>query len=318
MCLYPKLVKNPKYRMNKKNGGQVPPVTDKRVLYVPIGCGKCMECMKKKAREWKVRLLEEIRHQETNAHFVTLTFSNESIIELSKNIDIKGYERDNEIARIAVRRFLERWRKKHKKSVRHWLVTELGGNGTENIHLHGIIWTDKPEDIDKIWGYGFAGLGEYVNEKTINYITKYVTKTDLKHKEYKPRIFSSPGIGKNYTNRLDSKNNKYNGKETKEYYRTRQGYKLALPIYYRNKIYNDEEREKLWLHKLDQQKRYVDGKEISIKNGENIYYKYLEIARQKNTELGYGNDSINWDLKKYENERRNMLHRERTKKKFHN
>ena len=33
--------------------------------------------------------------------------------------------------------------KNKQKSVRHWLITELGHNGTENIHLHGIIWTNK-------------------------------------------------------------------------------------------------------------------------------------------------------------------------------
>ena len=30
----------------------------------------------------------------------------------------------------AVRFFLERWRKEYKKSLRHWLVTEIGGNYT--------------------------------------------------------------------------------------------------------------------------------------------------------------------------------------------
>ena len=60
MCLYPKLIANPKYKANKKNGGNVPPIFDKRVLTIPIGCGKCIECKKKKAREWQVRLSEEI------------------------------------------------------------------------------------------------------------------------------------------------------------------------------------------------------------------------------------------------------------------
>ena len=58
---------------------------------------------------------------------------------------------ENKIATLAVRRFLERWRKKYKKSVRHWLVTELGQKNTEHLHLHGIIWTDKGEEINKIW-----------------------------------------------------------------------------------------------------------------------------------------------------------------------
>ena len=53
MCLYPKLIKNRKYIANKKNGGAIPPVTDLRVIMVPVGCGKCIECLKQKGREWQ-------------------------------------------------------------------------------------------------------------------------------------------------------------------------------------------------------------------------------------------------------------------------
>ena len=49
MCLFPKLIRNKKYCSTKKNGGVIPAVNDKRVLYVAVGCGKCMECLKKKA-----------------------------------------------------------------------------------------------------------------------------------------------------------------------------------------------------------------------------------------------------------------------------
>jgi len=311
MCLYPKLITNRKYIPNKKNGGVIPAVSDKRVLQVPVGCGKCMECKKQKSREWQVRLQEEIRENK-NGKFVTLTFSDESIKELSKNIKLEGYELDNEIATKAVRRFLERWRKKYKKSVRHWLVTELGSNGTENIHLHGIIFTNETaETINKIWQYGYTWIGDkstggYVNEKTINYIVKYINKVDTKHKEYNSKILTSAGIGKNYTNRKDSQKNKYNDHETKETYTTRQGIKLPLPIYYRNKIYNDDEKEKLWLKKLDEQVRYVNGIKIDISKNEINYYKALKEARQKNKRLGFGNDEKNWNLKRYENERRNL------------
>ena len=56
MCLYPKLIKNKKFEPNKKNGGVAPPVNDKRTLLVPVGCGKCMECMRKKANDWRTNL----------------------------------------------------------------------------------------------------------------------------------------------------------------------------------------------------------------------------------------------------------------------
>ena len=135
MCLYPRLIKNRKYVSNKKNNGIVPQAKDQRALWVPVGCGNCMECKKQKAREWQVRLHEEIRERK-NGKFVTLSFSEQSLLELKNTIKgLSGYNLDNEIATKAIRRFLERWRKKYKKSVRHWLVTELGQTNTERIHI---------------------------------------------------------------------------------------------------------------------------------------------------------------------------------------
>lgn len=120
MCLYPKLIKNRKYTVTKKNGGDVPKCKDPRTLYVPMGCGKCMECMRQRARQWQVRLIEEIKqHKRGTQHFVTLTFSNEAIKTLTKEVEgLTGYELDNEIATRAIRLFLERWRSKRKQKNR--------------------------------------------------------------------------------------------------------------------------------------------------------------------------------------------------------
>lgn len=309
MCLYPKLIKNKKYVKNKKNGGVIPPVNDERVLWVPVGCQRCIECRKQKARGWQVRMLEDIKTNR-NGVFITLTLSNESIkkiVEQCELQNIEGYELDNEIATRATRMFLERWRKKHKKSLRHWLVTELGHDGTENIHLHGIIWTDeKWENIEKTWGYGFIWKGQYVNEKTVNYIVKYIHKVDEKHKEYNSKILTSAGIGSNYTNTKDAKINSYKGEETIETYRTRQGFKVAMPTYWRNKTYSEEEREKLWLIKLDKNERWVCGEKVKADDTEQ-YYKLLEWHRRRNKVLGYGDDKKRWDREVYENERRKIM-----------
>lgn len=311
MCLYPKLIKNRKYIPNKKNGGVIPPINDKRVLLVPVGCGKCMECKKQKARTWQTRLSEEIRHN-NECTFVTLTFSPENIIELDRDIiGLDGYNLDNEIATLAVRRFLERWRKKYKKSIKHWLITEIGGTRYESLHLHGIIWSKDVEEIKKIWKYGYVFCGDYVNEITINYIIKYVHKTDEKHENYQPKILTSNGIGKQYLNRIDANLNKYVKNKTNESYKTRTGVKINLPIYYRNKIYTEEEKEKLWLEKLDKDERWICGEKIDISNGEEDYYKLLEYYRKKNKRLGYGNNEINWEKKIYENQRRNLKHQEK-------
>ena len=80
-------------------------------------------------------------------------------------------------------------------------------------------------------------------------------KKDKDHKEYDPIVLCSAGIGAGYLNRQEAKNNKFRGIHTKETYTLRNGTKLNLPIYYRNKIYTDEEREKLFIQKID--KGYV-------------------------------------------------------------
>lgn len=322
---------------NQKNGGIIPPVFDERVLHIAVGCNKCIECKRQKAREWGIRMQEEIKVNK-NGKFIALTFSNESIkkitteirknaakkiIELRKykieknTIEIekiikstKGYELDNEIATYAVRRWLERYRKQHKKSIRHWLVTELGHNGTENIHIHGIIWTDTIEDALDKWIYGFTypktereKKTNYVNAASINYIIKYVNKIDKDHKHYNSKILTSSGIG----NKYNAKENKYNETETNETYRTNTGNKLGLPKYYRNKIYTDEEKEQLWINLLNKNERYVLGQRIDISKTEEEYYKILKTAQEKNKRLGYGTDKTNWKQKHYEETRREYL-----------
>lgn len=356
MCLYPQLIRNPKYKANKKNGGAIPHYHDGRVLHVPIGCGECMECRKRKGRDWQIRLLEDMRHH-TNGKFITLTFSNEKFTEYAKKANevvkktirktivipkgmwrwetrnyyrkevltrkkqITGYDLDNAIAIAAMRDFNERWRKKHGKALRHFMVTELGHEGTENIHLHGIVWTNESyEEIRNRWGNGFVwprpGTEEknaYVNEQTVNYIIKYIIKKDEDHKTYKSQILVSPGIGAGYMDRMDVKNNVFKESKTKETYRTRTGHEVALPIYWRNKIYTEEEREALWLHKLDKQQRYVCGEKIDISRTEKNYWKILKWYQRTNKELGYGDGKPDWNRAEYERERREMLHGERTK-----
>lgn len=311
MCLYPKFVLNPKYKPNKKNRGVIPPVSDYRVLYVPIGCKQCMECKKQKAMNWKTRLLEDVKVNR-EATFVTLTFNKQAFETLAKQApDIKGYTLDNWIATRAVRLFLERWRKEHKKSLRHWLVTELGHNGTENVHLHGIVWSKNVHKIRKHWQYGFVWCGTYVNERTVSYITKYVTKTDLKHKYYNPIILTSAGIGGNYVNSYNATNNKYVENKTREYYITANGTKLALPTYWRNKIYNEDERERLWLEKLDKCERFVLGERVDMAQGEENYWRAVEAARALNKRLGFRGGEIDYDEKDYEVKLREVNHKKR-------
>lgn len=280
--------------MNKKNNGKIPECRDERLLYVSVGCGKCKECRGQKKRNWQVRLHEELK-TDNSGKFITLTFDSIELDKLCKEINV---HESNAVATIAVRRFLERWRKKYKKSVKHWLITELGHNETERIHLHGILFTNESkEDIEKLWGYGYIWIGKYVNGETINYLVKYMTKLDLDHKGFEGKVLCSAGIGKDYTKTYNAKRNKYTPNKTIESYKLNNGAEINLPIYYRNKIYTEEEREKLWVEKIEKGVRYCNGVKYEYKTEEQINYfdnEVLKYNQIQNEKLGYGNDSAEW------------------------
>ena len=294
MCLYPKLIKNKRYYKTKKNKGVVPPCPDERLRYVTAACGKCFECMKQKGRAWQVRLSEEIR-QNPKAIFVTLTISDESWEELKKKY---SYSTEEDYIKKMVRLFLERIRKETKKSIKHWLTTERGEKNTERYHLHGLVWGDERGLLTtRHWQYGFVYIGDYVNEETCNYVTKYITKRDKKHKDFIPTILCSAGIGAGYLNRADSELNRYRESKTNETYRLRNGMKLNLPIYYRNKLYTDEEREQLFLEKIKKGKVWIMGQECDIRN-ETTYFAMLHDAQKRARQL-HGDDPVKWDEAKY-------------------
>lgn len=320
MCIYGTLIRNKKYTSNKKNGGDIPTVFDIRTLAVPIGCGKCYECMRSESREAKVRLHEELKHNKMKAHFVTLTFNPETYKELINKTKLIGYEADNYVCAIAMRRFNERYRKKYNKAIRHWAITELGGGRYEHVHIHAIMWHNGPsEEIEQIWNaekvkYGYVYIGKVYEGITANYIVKYMTKVDPLHKAYTPKRLSSNGIGKGYINSLSAQKNKFNGEKTDENYILPTGHKIPLPKYYRNKIYTEEEKEQLWLQKLNKEKRYVFGTEINIstETGKKEYEKTLKYYQKINKELGYGKKAT-WKLKEYEKQRRILIQKERGK-----
>lgn len=290
MCLYPIFIKNRKYLPNKKNGGVIPKMSDYRTEYVPVGCGECIECRKQKARAWQVRLTQEIK-DDSSAVFATLTFSEEELAKLHEEAGTDV----NAVAKLAVKRWRERVRKKAKVSPKHWFVTELGHEGTERLHLHGLVWQCRDisaaETLERFWNYGITDSGKYVNQRTINYIIKYCTKVDQDHKGYKSIVLCSPGIGKSYITSRDAQNNRYLAdQQTKETYRLPNGSRINLPIYYRNGIYSEDEREKLWLEKLDKKERYVLGNAITIRTRKDFekFKNMQQVAREKNARLGYG------------------------------
>ena len=289
MCLYPKLVPNPKYKPNKKNGGHPEQPRDGRLRWITAACGRCSECRRQKANEWKFRLSEELK-KGGQIRFMTLTFSEESLSTFHSSDA-------NEVAGTAVKLFRKRWYKEFGKSLKYWLVTELGHDNTERLHLHGLFWTEVDiKTIEKIWKYGWVDGGEYVNEKTIQYIVKYVHKIDEKHPEYTSKVFTSPGIGKSYIERSEVQRIH---DQKQEFVKTPKGLKVGMPMYLKNKIYTEKEREDMWLERLNRGIRYINGEkyDTTTKKGLREFMNALQHAQKTSERLG--NPANPWHKKKY-------------------
>ena len=295
MCLYPTFVKNPKYKPNKKNKGKPPVCKDRRLYYIPTKCGCCIECRKEKQREWRVRLEEELRSN--FGYFITLTISPEGIKELEERTGLNWKLNPNEIATKGLRLFLERARKDTGKSIRHWCVTELGEEG-DRIHLHGIFFGQKSAElIKKHWKYGFSFIGQYCNSKSVNYMTKYMLKVDIKHPTFKQIVLASSGIGAGYMDRLDYLWQKQNYKQIDvATYTFRNGTKMAMPKYYKNKIFTDKERERMWINNLNRGLLWIFGEKVKADD-----WKTIDNLRKYWQEYGrtiMGDDPIMWNAMK--------------------
>nr|DAF82400.1 MAG TPA: Replication associated protein [Microviridae sp.] len=295
MCLYPTFVKNPKYKPNKKNKGKPPVCKDRRLLYIPVKCGCCIECRKEKQREWRVRLEEELRSG--FGYFITLTISQEGIKDLEEKTGLKWKENPNEIATKGLRLFLERCRKDTSKSIKHWCVTELGEK-EDRIHLHGIFFGQKSAElIKKHWKYGFSFIGQYCNSRSVNYMTKYMLKVDTKHPEFKQIVLSSKGIGSEYMNRLDYLWQKQNYKNINvATYTFRNGTKMAMPKYYKNKIFTEKEREKMWINNLNRGLLWIYGEKVKADDWNTI--DNLRSYWQKYGREVMGDNPIAWNAMK--------------------
>lgn len=271
MCLYPSIIENPKYAKSNEKSKRI---RDYRLRWIQIPCGHCEECRRAKANEWRVRLMEEMKSNPKNIIFATLTFSEESLKKLEYD-----EKEPNKAPQKAISLFRKRWWKKHKAPLKHWLITELGHDNTKRIHLHGIIWTELTEEqFEKEWGYGWIYFGYEVNERTINYIIKYITKRDEDNPEFNGKIFASKRIGIGYINKNTLRRHRYQDKFTEETYRTESGIKTALPMYYKQKIWTDQEREALRIIKEEKQTKYYNKTPIKVETTEQ-YREYVDAVK---------------------------------------
>jgi hypothetical protein len=233
-----------------------------------VPCGKCGNCRRARRNQWAFRLQQELKDSE-NAYFITLTYSDERLPEF---IDYYSGEIKSNLVKEDLQKFIKRlreqqYRQTKERKFRYYAVGEYGTE-TDRAHYHLIGFNiDRSiiNRLDHIWGHGHVHVGT-VNEGSILYVAKYHVNRDMdadedgRQKEF-ATMSKRPAIGhgyikRNYNWHIDNMNS----------YIMQNGYKKAMPRYYKDKIFQDENKETI-KHKTEKQI-------------EEIYEKQQEYARR--------------------------------------
>lgn len=224
----------------------------------PFPCGRCGECRAKRVSAWSFRLMQEDKRS-ISSHFITLTYDTKHI-----PISPRGYM---QLSIRDLQLFFKKLRKAHgkdAKAIKYYAVGEYGGK-TWRPHYHIILFNCRVELIEAAWSVigidknacktrfniGNVHYGK-VSGASVGYTLKYISKpskipqhaNDDRKKEFS---LISKGIGSNYLNGRLIQWHK-SDLENRYYVNLNDGKKAAMPRYYKDKLYSQEEKERIVHH----------------------------------------------------------------------
>jgi len=227
-CYSPYEVSNPHFGIKGQN------------MYLPVPCGKCIPCLKKRAGHWSFRLEQETKISSSSC-FLTLTYAPEHEPRTWKNkLTLK--KRDFQL-------FMKRLRKKcPTNKLKYYACGEYGDNFTKRPHYHVIMFNlphsiiNSPNILNETWGLGNVDRGT-TTIKSVRYVVGYMNKHEdedpqerkerLEWEEIEPEFsLMSKCMGANFLT-----------PQTVKYYRDRKltciviedGKLLSMPRYYKEK-----------------------------------------------------------------------------------
>lgn len=212
-----------------KNGASVP-------------CGRCPKCVARRVSGWSFRLMQEEKVS-TSAEFLTLTYATDHVpcIWNDERVLLNLYPDDLTL-------FFKRLRKAHPKgnrSIKYYAVGEYGGR-TARPHYHILLFNAIRELIQPAWNMGEIFYGK-VEGASIGYCLKYMSKDKKKQKHWlahRTGEFSrmSKGLGVSYLENEIMCNWHIKDMVNRMYCTTEQNVKIAMPRYYKNLLYLENER----------------------------------------------------------------------------
>lgn len=263
-------------------------ITDKYGRRQSVPCGKCYECLRAKQQEWCFRLDQELKASYVS-YFVTLTYEDDNLIFADDEPCL--YKRHLQLHFKKIRKECE------PKTIKYYAVGEYGDHGCRP-HYHYLIFYRGSHDkyyifdlIKKSWQYGFSKVLPVDGAQ--GYVTKYIMKFDKREHLVKPFSLISHGLGIDY---LSKRVIKYHRDGLISYAVKPGGFRVALPRYYRDKIFTPldrliiQKRQSLYRQDLniEKLKRFdlqlsfgVNPFEMSVRNYQNRLYQQMKLYKQK-------------------------------------
>lgn len=212
-----------------------------------LPCGQCEHCRKRRASAWSFRLMRHSRTQPTS-WFITLTYNTDHV-PLTKNGYMSLNKRD-------VQLFMKRLRKLDDGKLSYYCAGEYGSEN-QRPHYHILMFgllssayqvsdTDYRIDVvNQAWGKGEVHIGS-VTDASVGYSLKYISKPrriPMHNRDDRQRECSlmSKRLGAQYLTENMIRWHKDDLLE-RMYVPLDDGKKIAMPRYYKDKVYTSEER----------------------------------------------------------------------------
>ena len=260
------------------------------IMPTVVPCGKCIGCRMEKSRQWAVRCCHELRYHK-EACFLTLTYNSENIPD------------DYGLNKAHMTCFLKRLRKHHPNVTIKYLQCGEYGSAKSRPHHHIILYglnfkSDRKlykktsqnnilytsETLTKIWGQGFALIGE-VTLQSVQYVCRYTLK-----KKYGDE--AKTHYGKRTPEYITASNRPAIGRKFFEQYQTDMyphdyisfnGRKTKIPKYYDRLLQNVN--EKLYeLIKISRRKKALENAHLNtpeqLKLREQVLYERMKKLRR--------------------------------------
>ena len=235
-----------------------------------IPCGYCPACKYNERVGWTFRLSEESKESKT-AWFITLTYNQESVPlwdaaygYMVRGMDNNASNRCESLNDHDAITFLNSVKKAQNRAIKevlkqakapaealaerrpkYYLVGEYGGRyGRPHYHIILFnVWQSVANEtrLEEIWQKGTVDV-QPISPANIHYVTGYVHEKNhyMRERQKRPRMYCSNGIGEDYV----KKNKKWH-KDLLNPWVWFNGYKIALPKYYKDKIFTSAELEKV-------------------------------------------------------------------------